>query len=153
MCVCVCVCVRACVRACVRTVLGAAQMLGSMLYGFVFSYVLSFGMSFLLSTFITLPVKERVTGAKHCQIISGVQPSTYWLTMLVWNLVNYVVPSLCVVGIVLAFDIEAFAHGLNAWYVCITRSLTIILNTRVYSTACFPIIIFILLLAHVFRNI
>jgi len=90
-------------------------MLGSMLYGFVFSYVLSFGMSFLLSTFIVLPVKERSSGAKHCQFISGVKPSTYWLTMLACNLVNYMVPSLCVVGVVEAFQVEAFIHGSNVW--------------------------------------
>ena len=87
-----------------------------MLYGFVFSYVLSFGMSFLLSTFITLPVKERSSGAKHCQNISGVKTSTYWLTMLSCNVVNYVIPSLCVVGVVRAFGVEAFVHGANLWY-------------------------------------
>jgi len=86
-----------------------------MLYGFVFSYVLSFGMSFLLSTFITLPVKERSSGAKHCQIISGVKSSTYWLTMFTCNLVNYVVPSLCVVAVVQAFGLEAYVHGSNVW--------------------------------------
>jgi len=86
-----------------------------MLYGFVFSYVLSFGMSFLLSTFVALPVKERSSGAKHCQMISGVQPSTYWLTMFFCNLVNYVIPSLCIVAVVLAFDVEAFVHGSNIW--------------------------------------
>jgi len=90
-------------------------MLGSMLYGFVFSYVLSFGMSFLLSTFITLPVKERSSGAKHCQTISGVEPSIYWLTMFSCNLVNYVIPSLCVIAVIRAFSVEAFVHGNNLW--------------------------------------
>jgi len=91
-------------------------MLGSMLYGFVFSYVISFGMSFLLSTFITLPVKERSSGAKHCQFISGVMPSTYWLTMLTCNIINYVIPSLFVVAIIEIFALEAFVHGANVWY-------------------------------------
>jgi len=90
-------------------------MLGSMLYGFVFAYVMSFGMSFLLGTFILLPVKERSSGAKHCQIISGVQPSTYWLTMFTCDLASFVVPSLCVVGVVRAFDIEPYVHGSNVW--------------------------------------
>jgi len=89
--------------------------MGSMLYGFVFSYVMSFGMSFLLSTFILLPVKERSAGAKHCQIISGVLPSTYWLTMFACNLLNFVVPSLCVVGVIEAFGIEPYVHGYNIW--------------------------------------
>jgi len=93
------------------------QMLGSMLYGFVFAYVMSFGMSFLLSTFILLPVKERSSGAKHCQMISGVQPSTYWLTMFAVNIVNFVIPSLCVVGVVEAFAVEPYVHGYNVWSV------------------------------------
>ena len=91
-------------------------MMGSMLYGFVFSYVLSFGMAFLLSTFITLPVKERSSGAKHCQMISGVKPSTYWLTMFTCNLINYVIPALCVIAVVEAFAVEAYVHGSNIWY-------------------------------------
>jgi len=86
-----------------------------MMYGFVFSYMMSFGVSFLLSTFISLPVRERSSGAKHCQFISGVKPSTYWLTMFTCNLVNYVVPSLCVVAVVQLFDVEAYVHGSNLW--------------------------------------
>jgi len=92
-------------------------MLGSMLYGFVFSYVMSFGMSFLLSTFIMLPVRERSSGAKHCQMISGVQPSTYWLTMFSVNLVTFLVPSFCVVGVVELFQVEPYVHGSNVWSV------------------------------------
>ena len=90
-------------------------MLGSMLYGFVFSYLMSFGISFLLGTFVTLPVKERASGAKHCQFISGVWPSTYWLTMFLWDMLNYAIPALLVIAVVLAFGVEAFVHGINIW--------------------------------------
>jgi len=93
------------------------QMLGSMLYGFVFAYVTSFGQAFLLGTFILLPVKERSSGAKHCQLISGVLPSVYWLTMFSTDLATFVLPSLGVVGVVVAFDVEPFAHAHNVWWV------------------------------------
>ena len=92
-------------------------MLGSMLYGFVFAYVTSFGQAFLLGTFILLPVKERSSGAKHCQLISGVLPSVYWLTMFSTDLATFVLPSLGVVGVVVAFDVEPFAHAHNVWWV------------------------------------
>jgi len=100
-----------------------AQMIGSMLYGFVFSYMLSFGTAFLISTFVMLPVNERSSGAKHCQYVSGVKASTYWLTLFVCDMISYVISSLCIIGVIRVFSVEAFIHGYNLWYLNIAQPM------------------------------
>lgn len=56
-------------------------------------------------------VKERETHVKHQQLISGVSIPAYWLSSFVWDLVQYLVTWAICVGIIFAFDVEAFTDS------------------------------------------
>lgn len=47
-----------------------------------------FAMSFVPASFVLYLIQERVTKAKHLQFISGVSPTTYWLTNFLWDIVS-----------------------------------------------------------------
>jgi ATP-binding cassette subfamily A (ABC1) protein 3 len=68
--------------------------------GFQVSFTLGFSMAFVSAFFIIFYVKERVSKAKHLQIVSGVEVLTFWLSSLVWDLFFFVLP---VVGIIITF--------------------------------------------------
>lgn len=56
-------------------------------------------------------VKERETHVKHQQLISGVSIPAYWLSSFVWDLLQYLVTWAICVGIIFAFDVEAFTSS------------------------------------------
>jgi ATP-binding cassette subfamily A (ABC1) protein 3 len=68
--------------------------------GFQVSFTLGFSMAFVSAFFIIFYVKERVSKAKHLQIVSGVEVLTFWLSSLVWDLIFFVLP---VAGIIITF--------------------------------------------------
>jgi ABC-type multidrug transport system ATPase subunit len=45
--------------------------------------------TFIPSIYVAWLVKERETGAKHLQMISGLQGTAYWTTTLLWDLSSY----------------------------------------------------------------
>lgn len=47
-----------------------------------------FAMSFVPASFVLYLIQERVNKAKHLQFVSGVNPTTYWLTNFVWDIVS-----------------------------------------------------------------
>jgi hypothetical protein len=51
-----------------------------------------FAMSFVPASFVLYLIQERVSKAKHLQFISGVSPTTYWLTNFLWDIVSHVFP-------------------------------------------------------------
>ena len=46
-----------------------------------------FAMAFIPPSYIMILVRERATGAKHLQLVSGVHPALYWLSNFTWNMV------------------------------------------------------------------
>jgi ABC-2 family transporter protein len=59
-------------------------------------------------------VAERQSKAKHLQIVAGVEPSAYWISTFLWDIMNYQVPLWFTVGLMFAFDIEVLTtseHG------------------------------------------
>ncbi|XP_042539897.1 retinal-specific phospholipid-transporting ATPase ABCA4 [Dipodomys spectabilis] len=72
-----------------------------------------FAMSFVPASFVLYLIQERVTKAKHLQFVSGVSPTTYWLTNFLWDIMNYAVSAGLVVGIFIGFQKKAYTSPQN----------------------------------------
>uniref|UniRef100_A0A674P4M5 ATP binding cassette subfamily A member 3 n=1 Tax=Takifugu rubripes TaxID=31033 RepID=A0A674P4M5_TAKRU len=62
--------------------------------GFAIAINLMYGMASLSSTFALLLVTESSIKSKHVQKVSGVYLSNFWLSALVWDLFNFLLPCL-----------------------------------------------------------
>jgi len=69
-----------------------------------FLVVLSF--PFISGAFATFIVSERYSKAKHLQTVAGVEPSAYWLSTYLWDILNYQIPLWITVGLMFAFGID-----------------------------------------------
>jgi len=49
---------------------------------------------FIAGAFATFLVAERESKAKHLQTVAGVKPTAYWLSTLLWDFTNYLIPFL-----------------------------------------------------------
>jgi len=58
--------------------------------------------SYLPATFSIFVVKERFIKAKHLQLVSGVHPTTYWVSHYLWDLANFFV---VVVAVMVVFGL------------------------------------------------
>ncbi|MBN3275901.1 ABCA3 protein, partial [Polyodon spathula] len=81
--------------------------------GFAIAINLMYGMASLSSTFALLMVTERALKAKHVQQVSGVYVSNYWLSALLWDLINFLLPCMLMLvsfRVFEAFDVRAFTQ-------------------------------------------
>jgi len=78
--------------------------------GFVFSTSVAFGLAFLVGSFAVFVVNQRGNGAKHSQFVSGIDADGYWLAAFVWDIACFVVPSVLIVAVVLAFQTDAYSE-------------------------------------------
>ncbi|XP_070811047.1 phospholipid-transporting ATPase ABCA3 [Pituophis catenifer annectens] len=78
--------------------------------GFAIAINLLYGMASLSSTFALLLVSERSIKAKHVQFVSGVYMVNFWLSALLWDLINFLTPCTLILVIFQAFDIKAFTQ-------------------------------------------
>jgi len=76
---------------------------------FIFAYNVSFGLSFLVGTFVAFVVNQRSTKAKHSQFVSGVDTTGYWVAAFMWDLMSFALPSVLIVVVILAFQLEAYS--------------------------------------------
>ncbi|KAM6168041.1 phospholipid-transporting ATPase ABCA7 [Erethizon dorsatum] len=72
-----------------------------------------FAMSFIPASFILVLIEERVSRAKHLQLIGGLSPTLYWLGNFLWDMCNYLVAACIVVLIFLAFQQKAYVAPEN----------------------------------------
>ncbi|KAI4590742.1 hypothetical protein MJG53_001791 [Ovis ammon polii x Ovis aries] len=72
-----------------------------------------FAMSFVPASFVLYLIQERVNKARHLQFVSGVSPTTYWLTNFLWDIMNYTVTAALVVGIFIGFQKKAYTSSDN----------------------------------------
>ena len=83
--------------------------------GFTISFNVMFGMSFVASSFVLFLIRERATRAKHGQFVSGVHSLTFWGATFCWDIVNYILPCLCLLVTFAAFNIEAYIGDGRLW--------------------------------------
>ncbi|KAK3090139.1 hypothetical protein FSP39_009459 [Pinctada imbricata] len=72
-----------------------------------------FAMSFIPASFVMTLIEERISSSKHLQFVSGVNPTIYWITNFLWDMLNYIVPCCLCICVFLAFDIDAYVSSTN----------------------------------------
>ena len=77
--------------------------------GLSVALMMLFGMSFLVAFFTVLPVIERVSKAKHMQLLSGVRIAVFWGSSFAFDAANLLLPTIINVILFAAFDVEAYA--------------------------------------------
>lgn len=77
------------------------------------SICVMFALSFVPASFVLFLIEERVSKAKHLQILSGMKPGVYWLGNFAWDMCNYFVPAVLVVLIFLCFQQQAYVSPAN----------------------------------------
>ena len=87
----------------------AVQSGAAIWQGFNIAFNVAFGFAFLVASFVLFPVKERSTKSKHLQYVSGLDPTIFWLSAFVWDLINFLAS--CVVLIILfaIFHVDAYS--------------------------------------------
>ena len=73
-------------------------------------------LAYLLSSFSMFLITERKSGTKVGQYISGATSSTFWLATFLWDYFNYLVPSILVIVIAMAFQVEGYSYGMIPRY-------------------------------------
>lgn len=58
--------------------------------GFNVASGLTFGFSFLIASFAVFIIKERSSDAKHLQYLSGCNSYVFWISALIWDMLNYI---------------------------------------------------------------
>ncbi|XP_072051924.1 LOW QUALITY PROTEIN: phospholipid-transporting ATPase ABCA3-like [Amphiura filiformis] len=77
--------------------------------GFTLALLVLFGLAFLCASFIPFVVAEKQSKAKHLQMVSGLDPLTYWLANFAWDMVNYLVIYIILIILFAAFNLDALA--------------------------------------------
>ena len=90
----------------VSQTLAQQQQLGSSV-----SSNIAFGMCFLIATFVLFLIKERNSGSKHLQFVSGVHIANFWSSTFIWDFINYMVPCLLLIAIFAIFQLEAYVEN------------------------------------------
>jgi len=69
-----------------------------------FLVVLSF--PFIAGAFASFIVVERESKAKHLQTVAGVEPAAYWISTMLWDIMNYQIPFCITIILMYAFDVN-----------------------------------------------
>jgi ATP-binding cassette subfamily A (ABC1) protein 3 len=56
------------------------KFFSTLVTGFVVSFTVIFGMLFLIASYVIFLIKERASGAKHLQKVSGVGSGAFWFS-------------------------------------------------------------------------
>ena len=85
------------------------SMTTALALGFSIGFSMLFGMAFLTSSFCHFLIRERQTGAKHLQVVSGVGPFAFWVASFAWDFINYIIPCLVLLVIFTGFQVRVRA--------------------------------------------
>ena len=77
------------------------------------SVFIIFALSFIPASFLVFIIEEKETNFKQLQIVSGIKVYIYWISNLIWDLMNYTVPVIICVCIFLAFNIRTYTSNEN----------------------------------------
>lgn len=109
---------------------------GILTTGFQVGYNCALAMSFLAAYFVLFPIRERVSGSKHLQYISGVKPFLFWAVSFAIDLVQYLVSCVLVLAVLVLFKMEEFSQlSMQLYFLLLTGcfGITIILLVYVLS--------------------
>ncbi|XP_052680751.1 phospholipid-transporting ATPase ABCA3-like [Crassostrea angulata] len=67
-----------------------------------------FGLSCLVASFCVFHIRERSSGAKHLQKVSGVSSIVFWMANLIWDMLHYLVPIVFILVCFAAYKIPAY---------------------------------------------
>lgn len=79
---------------------------------FVAIFVIT-AMAFVPASFLVYLVQDKKSKSKHVQLVSGLHPIVFWMGNYVWDLINYMLPAICVMIIFLIFDQQAYVAPQN----------------------------------------
>lgn len=65
-------------------------------------------MAFVSSFYVLFYVKERISGSKHLQYVSGVNVSTLWSVSFLWDFVLYLIICFFLLASLLAFQEDGY---------------------------------------------
>lgn len=80
--------------------------LGNAQDAFIVWFLIVLSFPFIAGAYATFVVTERQSKAKHLQTVAGVKPVAYWLSTLLWDMINYQTPLWIVVILMHVFDAE-----------------------------------------------
>jgi hypothetical protein len=69
-----------------------------------------FGLSCLVASFSIFHIRERSSGSKHLQKVSGVSSRIFWLVNLTWDFIHYLVPVFLILVCFVGFQIKAYTE-------------------------------------------
>ncbi|KAL7979133.1 hypothetical protein Chor_015157 [Crotalus horridus] len=105
--------------------------------GFAIAINLLYGMASLSSTFALLLVSERAIKAKHVQFVSGVYMVNFWLSALLWDLVNFLIPCTLILKVLLIAGICWLPALLELRYDALVElALSIVLDSKMAFLTC-----------------
>lgn len=81
------------------------DLLGAIASGFILAFTMLFGMSFLTAAAAYFPIAERQTSAKHVQIVSGVDPFSFWLSAFTWDYIVILIVNLFLLITIVAYQV------------------------------------------------
>ncbi|GFR62998.1 ATP-binding cassette sub-family A member 1 [Elysia marginata] len=70
-----------------------------------------FAMSFVPASFVLFLIEERVSNSKHLQFVSGINPTVYWISTWMWDMLNYGIPAVLCIIIFLVFDARSYVSS------------------------------------------
>nr|CAH8833395.1 unnamed protein product [Trichobilharzia regenti] len=79
-----------------------------LLFDLTLSIFTLLSLSFIPASFITFLVKEKSTGSKHLQYVSGLNPYVYWLSVYLWDILNYALCAFLCILVFIAFQKVAY---------------------------------------------
>ena len=90
-----------------------------------------FALSFIPASFLVFLVEERENNSKQLQFVSGIPPYIYWISNLLWDFFNYILPAFICLIIFLIFDTKTFTSKEN--FPCLVMVIFL------YGWACIPL--------------
>lgn len=106
---------------------------GILTIGFQVGYNCAMAMSFLAAYFVLFPIRERVIGSKHLQYISGVKPLIFWTTSFVTDVVQYILPCVGIVAVLVLFKMEEFTIlSMQIYFLILCASFGVCIILLVY---------------------
>lgn len=64
-----------------------------------------------------------MTQAKHLQFVSGVDAVSYWLGTFTWDFINYLIPSITVLILIAAFQLDEYKDDLGTVFLMLVSHL------------------------------